>query len=112
MNRRIYLVRLFVFLPGVYRCLSEHGQGHLFLRGNRIRDQKAKAITVEMAQEKVIPSCDIVPIVQEFMAPRHAQFKQKSEWSLFNSVTEVCKKYTPARAQKCYTGLAKFFSLN
>ncbi len=32
-------------------------------------------------------------------------------WSLYNSFTELAKKYSPARTDQCYRGLSKLFAL-
>ena len=71
----------------------------------------AKLLTVQAAEEKVIASCDILPVLKEFREPRHEEFKTQNLWSLYNSFTELAKKYSPARADQCYRGLAKLFAL-
>ena len=72
---------------------------------------KARLLTVQAAEEKVIASCDILPVLKEFQEPRHAEFKERNRWSLYNSFTELAKKYSPARADKCYRGLTQLFAL-
>ena len=72
---------------------------------------QARLMTVRAAERKVIPSCDILPVLEEFQKPRHEEFSEPTQWSLFNAVTEVCKKYRPARADKCYRGRSCMFDL-
>tara|TARA_B100000609_G_C17204347_1_gene430002 strand:- start:1049 stop:1756 length:708 start_codon:yes stop_codon:yes gene_type:complete len=71
----------------------------------------AKLLTVQAAEEKVIASCDILPVLNEFREPRHEEFRPQNLWSLYNSFTELAKKYSPARSDQCYRGLAKLFAL-
>jgi len=94
--------------------------GHQFLRLEhnveilKLQDlsiSAAKLLTVKAAEEKVIPSCDILPVLQEFRKPRHVEFAERNRWSLYNSFTELAKKYSPARADQCYRGLSKLFAL-
>lgn len=71
----------------------------------------AKLLTVKAAELKIIPSCDIIPVLDMFRKPIHEEFTEHNRWSLFNSFTQTAKKYTPARANKCYRGLSKMFDL-
>ena len=71
----------------------------------------AKLLTVKAAEEKIINSSDIIPVLDEFRTPRHAEFADRNRWSLYNSFTELAKKYSPARADQCYRGLSKIFTL-
>ncbi|NQZ67804.1 MAG: DUF932 domain-containing protein, partial [Lentisphaeria bacterium] len=82
------------------------------LKDERISERQAKLLTVKAAEEKVIPSCDIIPVIQAYMQPPHEAFEARNNWSLYNSFNEVAKKYSPSRADLCYRGLAKLFSLN
>jgi hypothetical protein len=50
--------------------------------------------------------------VQEFKKPTHEEFEEPTRWSFLNAFTETAKKYSPARADKCYLGLTKLFGLN
>ncbi len=94
--------------------------GHQFIRlEHRVAEMKlqpitmsaAKLLTVKAAEEKVINSCDILPVLQEFREPRHVEFADRNRWSLYNSFTELAKKYSPARADQCYRGLSRLFAL-
>ncbi len=77
----------------------------------RLSENKARALTVIAAEHKIIPSCDILPVFDEFRQPRHEEFAANNMWSLYNSFTEIAKKYSPARADKCYRGLARLFEM-
>ncbi len=72
---------------------------------------EARVVTVMAAEIKAIPSCDILEVLGEFREPKHQEFSEPSRWSLYNSFTETAKKYSPARADKCYRGLAQIFNL-
>ena len=72
---------------------------------------QARVITVMAAEIKAIPSCDIIPILEEFKEPRHEEFSEPTKWSLYNSFTEMAKKYSPARADFCYRRLAGLFGM-
>ncbi len=72
---------------------------------------EARVVTVMAAEIRAIPSSDIIPVLQEFKQPRHSEFSLPNRWSLYNSFTETAKTYSPARADKCYRGLANIFDL-
>jgi uncharacterized protein DUF932 len=72
----------------------------------------AKLLTVKAADFGVINSSDIIPVLNEFRTPRHEEFADKNRWSLYNSFTEVAKKYTPARSNQFYRGIGKLFELS
>jgi uncharacterized protein DUF932 len=94
--------------------------GHQFIRlEHRVAELKlqpinmsaAKLLTVKAAEKKVINSCDILPVLHEFREPRHTEFADRNRWSLYNSFTELAKKYSPARADRCYRGLSEVFGM-
>jgi uncharacterized protein DUF932 len=72
----------------------------------------AKLLTVKAADFGVINSSDIIPVLNEFRTPRHEEFADKNRWSLYNSFSEVAKKYSPARANQFYRGIGKLFELS
>jgi len=88
-------------LDGDIGRLKETGIGH----------DAARLEVVDAAERGAIPSQDILPVLREFMEPRHAEFALPTRWSLYNAFTEVAKKYSPARADKCYRTLALQFGL-
>lgn len=95
--------------------------GHQFIRlehrveelqDEKITVNKARIIAVMAAESKAIPSCDIVPVVDEFRNPSHYEFEDRNKWSLYNAFTEVAKKYSPARGDQCYRRLGNLFELS
>lgn len=82
------------------------------LKLHSITVTSAKLMTVKAAEHGIINSSDILPVLNEFRTPRHEEFAEHNRWSLYNSFTEVAKKYTPARADQCYRGLGKLFDLS
>ena len=54
--------------------------------------QKAKLAIVKAAENKVIPSCDILPVLDEYKNSQYEEFLQRNSWSLYNAFTEVAKK--------------------
>ena len=72
----------------------------------------ARLLAVKAAELDAIPSCDVVPVLKESRSPRHEEFSPRTVWSLFNAFTELAKKYSPPRADKCYRRLASMFDLN
>ena len=72
----------------------------------------AKLMVVKAAEIGAINSSDIIPVLKEFRNPRHAEFAEHNRWSLYNSFTEIVKKYTPARSDQCFRRLGKLFELS
>jgi hypothetical protein len=81
------------------------------LKAQWITEAEGRLTAVRAAMQGAIPSCDIVSVIQEFEEPRHLEFVDRNRWSLYNSFTEVAKKYTPARADLCYRRLGDVFGL-
>ena len=71
----------------------------------------AKLKIVKAAENKVIPSCDILPVLDEYKNPKYEEFSDRNSWSLYNSFTEIAKKYSPTRADQCYKRLGQLFQL-
>jgi len=67
------------------------------LRSRRLTRTKAHSLTVELAQAGAFASSDILPVVREFEAPRHEEFREKNAWCLYQSATEIMKSQSPAR---------------
>ena len=82
------------------------------LRTTRIAADQARIMIVKSAEIGAIPSSDIVPVLNEFIEPRHQDFETRNFWSLYNAFTEVAKKYSPARADVCYRKLGEQFDLS
>ena len=71
----------------------------------------AKLKIVKAAEIKAIPSCDIIPVLEEYKKPRYEEFATRNGWSLYNAFTEIAKKYSPTRADLCYRMLGQLFQL-
>lgn len=56
-----------------------------------ISDAQAADLLVRLVDCKAFPARDIYAAVEEFRNPRHAEFKGKTLWSLYNSITENLK---------------------
>ncbi|MDD3020578.1 MAG: DUF932 domain-containing protein [Alphaproteobacteria bacterium] len=82
------------------------------LKTEYINDDDARKCLVRAAESDAIPSCDILQVFKEFKKPTHEEFEEPTKWSFLNAFTETAKKYSPARADKCYLGLTKLFGLN
>jgi hypothetical protein len=81
------------------------------LKSQWITEAEGRLTAVRAAMLGAINSSDIVPVIQEFEEPRHPEFVERNRWSLYNSFTEIAKKYTPARADLCYRRLGDVFGL-
>lgn len=56
-----------------------------------ISDKEAADLLVRLVDCKAFPARDIYNAIQEFRSPRHEEFKGKTLWSLYNSITENLK---------------------
>ena len=72
----------------------------------------ARRIIVVAAEMKAIPSCDILPVLDEFRHPRHEEFKERTRWSLLNAFTETAKKYSAPRFDLFQRKLSELFQLD
>ena len=75
-------------------------------------DDYARIFIVKAAEYGAIPSCDILAVFNEYMEPRHEEFKERTQWSLLNAFTEIAHKYTPARLDTCNRKLTRLFALD
>jgi hypothetical protein len=82
------------------------------LKMHSITVSSAKLLTVKAAERGVINSSDIIPVLNEYRTPQQEEFSERNRWSLYNSFTEIAKKYTPARADACYRRLGRLFNLS
>jgi hypothetical protein len=104
-------------IPQLFRALESE---YATLYGNidRIKETKIESRAalceqvVTMVENNVLPSCDIMPVIQQFENPLHEEFSLHTEYALFNCVNEVAKKYTAKKADKCYRGLSDHFGLS
>ena len=91
-----------------FQALEQH---RVRLSEEVIDIDEARLTVVRAAEMDAIPSCDILAILSEYTKPRHEEFAGPTRWSLYNCFTELSKKYTPERAHKCRSRLAKLFEL-
>ena len=75
-------------------------------------DDYARIFIVMAAEYGAIPSCDILAVFNEYMEPRHEEFKERTKWSLLNAFTEIAHKYKPARFDICNRKLTRLFALD
>lgn len=102
-------------IPGAFTALAPKYED-LELNINRLKESKltlnkARILTTKAAENKIIPSCDIIPVFREFVEPSHPEFLPRNEWSLYNAFTEIAKKFPTMKADKCYRGLGQMFDL-
>lgn len=103
-------------IPELYRTISDQYAGLIEnigrLKETRIDNKSALCEqVVSMCAAGVIPSCDIMPVVEMFENPLHEEFSLNTDYSLYNCVNEIAKKYSAPKADRCYRGLAKHFNL-
>ncbi|MEI6233316.1 MAG: DUF932 domain-containing protein [Planctomycetota bacterium] len=67
------------------------------MRDLRVNRTRAHSLIVEMARAGAFSSDLILPVVEEFENPRHAEFKERNVWNLYQSATETMKRQSPAR---------------
>lgn len=100
---------IFMDLDKQYVQLEENIE---VMKNTRLTTNKARQMAVMAAEQGVIPSCHIVPVVEQYINPLHEEFAAKTKWSFYNCFNEVAKQYSPVRADKAYRSLATFFKLN
>ena len=103
------VVKAFDSLGGQYERLET---GVTRLRSVTVTENEARLLVVRAAEMQAIPGSDILPVLEGFRQPPHAEFAEPNRWSLYNSFTETAKAYSPARADQCYRILARLFELN
>ena len=77
-----------------------------------VTDDQARIFIVKAAEYGAIPSCDILAVFNEYLEPRHDEFRERSQWSLLNAFTEIAHKYKPARFDICNRRLTRLFALD
>lgn len=75
------------------------------LRSWRLSVPKAHHLAVELARAGAFASSEILPIVNEFESPRHAEFKERNAWALYQAATERMKAQSPARQVEGFKAL-------
>ena len=84
----------------------------LNLHDEPVSDDNARIFIVKAAEYGAIPSCDILSVFNEYLKPRHDEFRERSMWSLMNAFTEIAHKYKPARFDVCNRKLTRLFALD
>ncbi len=84
----------------------------LALHDAPVTDDQARVFIVKAAEYGAIPSCDILAVFDEYLEPRHVEFRERSRWSLLNAFTEIAHKYKPARFDACNRRLTRLFALD
>ena len=84
----------------------------LNLHDMAVDDDYARIFIVKAAEYGAIPSCDILAVFNEYLEPKHDEFRERSQWSLLNAFTEIAHKYTPARFDVCNRKLTRLFALD
>ena len=84
----------------------------LNLHDEPVSDDHARIFIVKAAEYGAIPSCDILSVFNEYLEPRHNEFRERSMWSLMNAFTEIAHKYKPARFDVCNRKLTRLFALD
>ena len=67
------------------------------LRAWQLRKNTAHSLIVELARAGAFASSDILPVVQEFENPCHAEFRERNAWNLYQDCTQIMKGQSPAR---------------
>ncbi|MBR4220965.1 MAG: DUF932 domain-containing protein [Victivallales bacterium] len=75
-------------------------------------DDWARSFVVRSAELGAIASCDILPVFREYLEPSHAEFRDRSQWSLLNAFTEVSHKFTPPKADVFHRRITRLFALD
>lgn len=75
-------------------------------------DDSARLIVMKAAESGVIASCNILPVINEYLEPRHSEFRERTQWSLMNAFTEIAHKYPPAKTSVFHRRLTRLFGLD
>jgi hypothetical protein len=82
------------------------------MRDKKVRNSRANHLMLESAHQGLFSYSHLKEVQKEWITPSHKDFKPRTEWSLYNSFTEVAKKYNPIRQQTAVGGLVELFSNN
>ena len=77
-----------------------------------VTDNQARILVVKAAEYGVMPSCDILPVFNEYLEPRHNEFRERSMWSLLNAFTEIAHKFPAAKSDVFHRRLTRLFGLD
>ncbi|MCL0046221.1 DUF932 domain-containing protein [Nitrospinaceae bacterium] len=82
------------------------------MQNNEINNSRANDLMMESAHQGLFSYSHLKEVQKEWITPSYDDFKPRTEWSLYNSFTEVAKKYNPIRQQTAVGGLVELFSNN
>jgi hypothetical protein len=115
--RRKHTARILEDLP----TLIDQGVGQYVEQADRQRvlierlqnqpftDHEAYHTMVNAAARHIIPYANIKAVRKEWHEPSHNVFSARTGWSLYNSFTEVMKRYVPEAAANRTLRLTGFF---
>lgn len=84
-------------LDAFMESIRSFAEFHQMLNGWKLTNMRAQSLIVEMARAGAFASSEILPIVREFENPRHAEFKARNGWNLYQACTEIMKSQSPMR---------------
>lgn len=76
-------------LSGSLRTLDDRIDGYM---RHALTDSGAHDILVRCVDADAIPVTALKPVLKEWRSPRHAEFEERTAWSLVNAVTEAAYK--------------------
>ena len=75
------------------------------LRSKRLTITRAQSLAVDAARAGAYSSASVLPVVEQYLNPRHDEFRERTAWSLYNSATEIMKRQSPARQVEGFKAL-------
>lgn len=81
-------------------------------KSEEISDERARALVLYAAEVGAFPVTKALPVINEYLEPRHEEFKPRTMWSLFNAFTEVQKARGPESLFKDTPKLYQLLSMN
>jgi hypothetical protein len=85
---------------------------HTKLNAWKLTKVRAQSLTVELARAGAFASSDILKVVDEYEKPRHAEFKDRTAWSLYQASTETMKAQSAARQVDGLKALTQVLTYN
>lgn len=99
---------IFTQLPDRFEQLEKNYER---LKMEGISSSEAEHFVIQAAREGAIPSCDIVPVLDEFLSPSFPDFEDQTKMNLHNSFTHIAKKYTLQRKARTDAILGQMFGI-
>jgi hypothetical protein len=77
-----------------------------------IAEDGARLLIFQAAEQKIIPSSEVIQIWDEFQKPTYPEFRDPNRFNLLMAFTEIAKKYNSnSKAESVYRKVGKLFSL-